>query len=309
MLKTNKNIRVLKFLIKILLFFSVVWLFSNQIKRITWEEWNAVEIQHFPLLLLVIGLVFVNWGLEYVKWNLLLKTAQISSNQPQKLKAFLAGILTGLLTPNLLGNFIGRLFYFQRRDRSAIILLTLFSNGAQFLASILFGIIAISWLGFPEKIGASVTTFYGFVSFFLLLLIVFAYFYFEHLAIIRSRKQFQKLALLFKNDTLFRFKLLLLSLLRHLVFSIQYVLVLKSVGISVDLSWMGWIWQVFFWSTLVPSLWMGKLFVRESIALLVLAPLTSNSALVLISSISLWILNQAIPALIGIPFLGKKKSV
>lgn len=309
MLKTNKNIRVLKFLIKILLFFSVIWLFSNQIKRITWEEWNAVEIQHFPLLLLVIGLVFVNWGLEYVKWNLLLKTAQISSNQPQKVKAFLAGILTGLLTPNLLGNFIGRLFYFQRRDRSAIILLTLFSNGAQFLASILFGIIAISWLGFPEKIGASVTTFYGFVSFFLLLLFVFAYFYFEHLAIIRSRKQFQKLALLFKNDTLFRFKLLLLSLLRHLVFSIQYVLVLKSVGISVDLSWMGWIWQVFFWSTLVPSLWMGKLFVRESIALLVLAPLTTNSALVLISSISLWILNQAIPALIGIPFLGKKKSV
>lgn len=296
-------------MIKILLFFSVIWLFSNQIKRITWEEWNAVEIQHFPLLLLVIGLVFVNWGLEYVKWNLLLKTAQISSNQPQKVKAFLAGILTGLLTPNLLGNFIGRLFYFQRRDRSAIILLTLFSNGAQFLASILFGIIAISWLGFPEKIGASVTTFYGFVSFFLLLLIVFAYFYFEHLAIIRSRKQFQKLALLFKNDTLFRFKLLLLSLLRHLVFSIQYVLVLKSVGISVDLSWMGWIWQVFFWSTLVPSLWMGKLFVRESIALLVLAPLTTNSALVLISSISLWILNQAIPALIGIPFLGKKKSV
>lgn len=296
-------------MIKILLFFSVIWLFSNQVKRITWEEWNTVEIQHFPLLLLVIGLVFVNWGLEYVKWNLLLKTAQISSNQPQKVKAFLAGILTGLLTPNLLGNFIGRLFYFQRRDRSAIILLTLFSNGAQFLASILFGIIAISWLGFPEKIGASVTTFYGFVSFFLLLLIVFAYFYFEHLAIIRSRKQFQKLALLFKNDTLFRFKLLLLSLLRHLVFSIQYVLVLKSVGISVDLSWMGWIWQVFFWSTLVPSLWMGKLFVRESIALLVLAPLTTNSALVLISSISLWILNQAIPALIGIPFLGKKKSV
>lgn len=309
MLKTNKNIRVLKFLIKILLFFIVFWLFFNQIERITWDEWNTVRIQHFPLLLLAISLVFVNWGLEFVKWNLTLKTAQISSNRPQKIKAFLAGIVTGLLTPNLLGNFIGRLFYFQRRDRSAIILLTLFSNGAQFLASILFGIIAIYWLGFPEKIGASITNSYGFVSFFLLLLVVLAYFYFEHLPLIRSRKQFQKLALLFKNDIFFRFKLLLLSLLRHLVFSIQYVLVLKSVGITVDLSWMGWIWQVFFWSTLVPSLWMGKLFVRESIALLLLAPLTTNSALVLISSISLWILNQVIPALIGIPFLGKKKSV
>lgn len=296
-------------MIKILLFFIVFWLFFNQIERITWDEWNTVRIQHFPLLLLAISLVFVNWGLEFVKWNLTLKTAQISSNRPQKIKAFLAGIVTGLLTPNLLGNFIGRLFYFQRRDRSAIILLTLFSNGAQFLASILFGIIAIYWLGFPEKIGASITNSYGFVSFFLLLLVVLAYFYFEHLPLIRSRKQFQKLALLFKNDIFFRFKLLLLSLLRHLVFSIQYVLVLKSVGITVDLSWMGWIWQVFFWSTLVPSLWMGKLFVRESIALLLLAPLTTNSALVLISSISLWILNQVIPALIGIPFLGKKKSV
>lgn len=296
-------------MIKILLFSVVFWLFFNQVKRITWEEWHAVNIQHVSLLFLVFILVFVNWGLEYVKWNLLLKTAKISSNQPQKIKAFLAGILTGLLTPNLLGNFIGRLFYFQRRDRSSIILLTLFSNGAQFLASMLFGIIAIHWLGFPEKIGASIPPFFEFVSFFILLLIGLAYFYFEQLPVVRSRKEFQKLALLFKNDTFFRFKLLLLSLLRHLVFSIQYVLVLKSVGISVDLTWMGWIWHVFFWSTLVPSLWMGKLFVRESIALLVLAPLTTNVALVLISSISLWILNQAIPAMVGIPFLSKKKSV
>lgn len=296
-------------MIKILLFLSVVWLFSNQINRIRWEDWKAVEIQNYPLLILVIGFVFVNWGLEYAKWSLLLKTAKISSNQPQKVKAFLAGILTGLLTPNLLGNFIGRLLYFQRRDRSSIILLTLFSNGAQFLASMLFGIIAILWLGFPEKIGASIPPFFGFVSFFIILLIVLAYFYFEQLPIVRRRKEFQKLALLFKNDTFFRFKLLLLSLLRHLVFSTQYVLVLKSVGIVVDLAWMGWIWQVFFWSTLVPSLWMGKLFVRESIALLVLAPLTTNVALVLISSITLWILNQAIPAMVGIPFLSKKKSV
>ncbi len=309
MLKTNKNIRVLKFLIKILLFFIVFWLFFNQIKRITWDEWNTVRIQHFPLLLLAISLVFVNWGLEYLKWNLTLKTAQISSNRPQKTKAFLAGILTGLLTPNLLGNFIGRLFYFQRRDRSAIILLTLFSNGAQFLASILFGVIAIGWVGLPEKIGNSLSTPYGYLSIFALIIVILTYFFFERLPFIRKRKQFQKLAVLFKNDTFFRFKLLTISLIRHFVFSLQYMLVLTSVGISVDFTWMGWIWQVFFWATLIPSLWMGKLFVRESIALLILAPLTTNSALVLISSISLWILNQAIPALVGIPFLGKKKNV
>lgn len=308
MLKTNKNIRVLKFLIKILLFFIVFWLFFNQVRRISWEEWKAIKIQNFPLLFLAIVLVVVNWGFEYLKWNLLLKTAKISSEPPQKIKAFLAGILTGLLTPNLLGNFIGRLFYFQRRDRSSIIILTFFSNGAQFLASILFGVLAVAWLGLPETIAESISILNWYIISFLLIFILLVYFLFEHLPYIRSQKQIIKLTILLKNDLFFRIKLLLFSLMRHIVFSLQYVLVLKSVGISVDFTWMGWIWQVFFWATLIPSLWMGKLFVRESMALLVLATLTPNSALIFISSISLWILNQAIPAMIGIPFLGKKKN-
>lgn len=295
-------------MIKILLFFIVFWLFFNQVRRISWEEWKAIKIQNFPLLFLAIVLVVVNWGFEYLKWNLLLKTAKISSEPPQKIKAFLAGILTGLLTPNLLGNFIGRLFYFQRRDRSSIIILTFFSNGAQFLASILFGVLAVAWLGLPETIAESISILNWYIISFLLIFILLVYFLFEHLPYIRSQKQIIKLTILLKNDLFFRIKLLLFSLMRHIVFSLQYVLVLKSVGVSVDITWMGWIWQVFFWATLIPSLWMGKLFVRESMALLVLATLTPNSALIFISSISLWILNQAIPAMIGIPFLGKKKN-
>jgi hypothetical protein len=61
-----------------------------------------------------------------------------------------------------------------------------------------------------------------------------------------------------------------------------------------------WIWQIFLWTTLVPSLWFGKLVIRESIALLVLGSVGFGQVEILTSSILIWIFNLAIPSLIGI---------
>jgi hypothetical protein len=98
------------------------------------------------------------------------------------------------------------------------------------------------------------------------------------------------------------------SLLRHGIFSLQYWLLLKAFGLEISWEWFGWIWQVFFWSTLIPSLWFGKLFIRESMALLILAPLTTEPSVILFASLILWVINQIVPALVGIPFITKKQS-
>ena len=61
-----------------------------------------------------------------------------------------------------------------------------------------------------------------------------------------------------------------------------------------------WIWQIFLWTTLVPSLWFGKLIIRESIALLVLGSVGFGQVEILTSSILIWLVNLAFPALISI---------
>lgn len=310
MIKAKKNIEVFTFLLKILLFFALIWLFFNQVKRIDWSKWNDVTLQSPLLLAVVILLVFANWGFEFLKWDVVLNFSGVRSSGKMRFRSFLAGIITGLLTPNMIGNFIGRMFYFQRRDRVAIVLLTLFANAAQFLASIFFGLIAVLWLGIPGKSFA-----WSHESFLLTVILLFSlltllYLKFERipLKVVTGNKYIRRIIPLMKRRSFFRVKLLLLSLARHFIFSLQYWLLLKTFGLEIDLSWFGWIWQVFFWATLIPSLWFGKLVIRESMALWILAPLTGNPALILFASVFLWILNQAVPAATGIPYLRTQKA-
>lgn len=310
MTQANKNTGILTFLLKILLFGALMWLFFNQVKRADWSKWNDFSL-HSPFLLgIVILLVFVNWGLEFAKWSVVLHFSGVRASPRVRLRSFLAGIITGLLTPNMIGNFIGRMFYFQRRDRVSIILLTLFANAAQFLASIFFGLIAVLWLGVPGKGFAWKHDTFLITVILAMGVLTLLYFTFERLPLplVRENKYIRRIRPLVTRRGFFRLRLLMLSFVRHFVFSLQYWLLLKAFGLPADLMWLGWIWQVFFWATLIPSLWFGKLVIRESMALWILAPLTTHPALVLFASVFLWVLNQAVPAATGIPYLRTQKS-
>ena len=308
MIKFTQKIQTISFLVKILLFLAVIWLFYNQLNKIDWSNINDLHLQKPILFIFTIVLVFFNWFFEYLKWDEVLKTSNSKTSLKIKIKSFLAGIVTGFLTPNMIGNFIGRMFYFQRRERIPIILLTLFSNAAQFIASILFGFIALIWLGAPKVIAFENSDFYLAILSPILVLLMWAFFRFEKIKVgfITRMKIYKKSVPLMLNAKNFRFKLMIFSLVRHGIFSLQYWLLLQAFGLEIGWEWFGWIWQVFFWSTLIPSLWFGKLFIRESMALLILAPLTSEPSIVLFTSLILWSINQILPSLLGIPFITKK---
>lgn len=310
MAKTIKNTRIPVLLLKICLLVLLSWLFYRQFSKISWSEATSFTVYHPFSLIVAVPLVFVNWGFEWLKWGEILRMSDIRCTFEVRMKSFLAGIMTGLLTPNMLGNFIGRMFWFQRRDRPALILLTLFSNAAQFLASIIFGLLAIAWLGIQDLgIPWSREKFLFFTSIGLLVLVL-VYLFVEKipLAIIRSNKWMDRLVPWMQQSRFFRFRLLLFSILRHGVFSCQYWLLLQAFGLDAEITWFGWIWQVFFWATLIPSLWFGKIVIRESMALWILGPLTGNPGIVLFTSVFLWVINQGIPAAIGIPYFRKNKT-
>ncbi len=310
MIKFTQKKQTISFLVKILLFLAVIWLFYNQISKIDWSNINDLHIEQPLFFAITILLVFVNWFFEYLKWDEVLKVSESQVSLRTRIKSFLAGIVTGFLTPNMLGNFIGRMFYFQRRERIPIILLTLFSNAAQFIASIAFGFIALIWLGTPKIIAFENSDFYLALLAPILVLLIWAFMRFEKikLGFITRMKIYQRSIPLLQHAKAFRFKLMVFSLLRHGIFSLQYWLLLKAFGLEISWEWFGWIWQVFFWSTLIPSLWFGKLFIRESMALLILAPLTTEPSVILFASLILWVINQIVPALVGIPFISKKQS-
>lgn len=78
----------------------------------------------------------------------------------------------------MLGNFIGRFYYFEKQYRLIIKAFTMLSNFGQFLASITFGTVAVFWMG--ELIVWHNVNQLMYVLLFIVLLSYLAYFYVDN---------------------------------------------------------------------------------------------------------------------------------
>ena len=108
---------------------------------------NTITSIHYLSLFFVLILVFPNYWMEYKKWELIVRSTDRSVSFATKIQSFFAGIITGMITPNMQGNFIGRIYYFPRKVRLPITLLTLTANLGQFCVTVILGISALFLLG------------------------------------------------------------------------------------------------------------------------------------------------------------------
>jgi hypothetical protein len=92
---------------------------------------------------------------------------------------------------------------------------------------------------------------------------------------------------------------MLYSLLRHAVFSTQFALTLYAFGIAISVQLFFAVWVTYLIMTLIPSPLIGKLLIRESVALFVLGAMSINSTAILMSTVIIWFINLSIPAIIG----------
>ncbi len=251
----------------------------------------------------------LNWYFEWKKWGV---TLQVSGARPLKenrYHAFLAGILSGMLTPNLLGNFLGRIYYFKRADRYILTYLTLLGNFSQFLISIIFGGIALIVLKkFPFDYSLERLQ-YLLIA--LIFVAIIGYFFSEYL-ILKRRTRNRIVERLGENGTFtfFKLKTLMFSMFRHFVFTLQFVLMLIAFGGVSSWILILWVWQVYLWVTMFPSLILGKVLIRDSIAVLVLiyAGIGMQSISILVASFLIWLINLLVPTLFALFILKQKKS-
>lgn len=306
-----KNYKLSKWLFQLILLGLVCYFFYQQLSKISISSFGEIKLVSPMEIVVSILLVFLNWYAEFLKWRISVKLVHKESSKNIQFKSFMSGVLSGFLTPNLLGNFVGRMYYFKRVHRSSIILLSLLSNSAQFLASMLFGVLSLFLLNFPFQInenwiiGLQVLT----TSAILVCLIYYFSFEFYYPRYFKRKKWFGIFLQRLKSVKSIRIKLLLLSLLRHFVFTLQYVLVLHAFGVTFKLEVYILIWNVYFWSTLIPSLWFGKLIIRESVAIWIFTLNGYEGEVVLLSSVIIWFINQGLIAIVSVPFLKWKQDV
>ncbi|MFT6922553.1 MAG: hypothetical protein ACJA1C_001558 [Crocinitomicaceae bacterium] len=298
MLKTKKNQKNIFLFVKLILFTGVLYVLYSQINQFDKNEWAAFHLVNPISFVVAVLLVYPNIWLAYMKWKLTLSTIGTDSDKKTRVQSFFAGIVTGILTPNMIGNFIGRFYYFERKHRSQIITFTLLCNFAAFIASVTFGTLAVLFMGRILVLKEShqlVTWLFACV-----LIAYIFYFFIDNLLARFKKKEFASdFKKILKKNRWYRVKILGLSYSRFIIFTLQFSLMLHAFGAELNFILIGSIWQVYLITMLVPSLFLGKIGVKEAIALAILGQLEINEFSILFASLIIWFVNTISPALIG----------
>lgn len=292
---------------KLILSVVVGYLLYAQISHFKSEDWFAVHLEHVWALLVAVVLVVPNIWLAYAIWTEIISALSLKTDRSVRIQSFFAGIITGLLTPNMIGNFIGRFYYFEKKERSQITAFTMLSNFGQYLASMTFGTLAVFWVGELLVWRSAGDLIY--MLLFIVIISYLIYFFIDNfMGRFRSAKFSSNFRAILKKNPWFRTRVLLLSFGRFAIFTTQFSLMLYAFGETWNWTLIAAIWQVYLLVMVAPSLFLGKVGVKESISLYVLTGLGLNPPTILLVSLLIWFLNTLSPALVGFVVCRKREN-
>lgn len=331
MAKLNKTYNIIIRLVILILTFYYLYnqlVYKHNLASISMYFQNIVEEKNFTFLLsIVIVLLPVNLLIESYKWQFVIaKLEKVSL--VNALKAVMAGISVSMFMPYRMGDFLGRIFILKKANRIQASLSSVLGSISQLIATIIYGIVAIV-LFFPEIMKRFDYTLNFWIysgviltAVLILAILIFAYLNFSAFSVIIkkiNRKVYNKIAKYIEVFSLYSvrdlLKILILSMLRYLVFSFQFYVLLKLFGIPLDFFHaMLLIAIIYLLISGVPTIALSELGVRGTISLYVfqmyfgkLITESNFSNGVISASSAIWIINLAFPALLGIIFIFRMK--
>jgi len=122
--------------------------------------------------------------------------------------------------------------------------------------------------------------------------------------LISRARYMQKIVKYFEQLKSFRRKQLLrilfLSFLRYLVFILQYILLLKLIGVEIAWDLCFWLLSVFYLvMALAPTIGFTELPVRAAASVELLGLYSNNVIAIQAASLGIWLINLVLPAIIG----------
>ena len=231
----------------------------------------------------------MHWLLEFFKWKIILRNLKLPEKQDKT--SFASGIISEFLIPGIPSNFIGRVFFFEKKNRFELSAWIQLANLTQFCVTLIFGLVSLFYLNLTPSRG-SIYVGIGLASLVLILFII------RKLKIIDMPKAIQGLSLR-KNNVKPIGLLSILSLIRFLIFSLQFGLILHSFSIAIEFQLFTYIWLSYLLVSFSPSLFLGNLVIRESVTVSVFQMANYPVLPVLYSAFFIWFVNNFLPVCIA----------
>lgn len=267
--------------------------------------------ERWVYLLCAILLVPVNWMLEVYKWKLLSGHIQ-QRNIIRFLREVFAGVSLSIITPQRLGEYVGRLAFFSPDYQLSSVSAQLHGTLAQLSVTLFGGILGLILLAnsniffLPEYFSADYLLIAAGIILIVLLALYFKYNRVKHLIILfldhlKLKSWSQKVALINKTNRLPLVWICCISFVRYSVYCFQFLLLLYFFEANIPwLLGLSVIALIYLIQSGVPLPSFFSLMIRSEIAILLLGNFIETPTSILSASYSLWIINLGIPALIGI---------
>lgn len=266
------------------------------------EAWRYLWLGGAALLLPL------NWGLEALKWRLLLRAFQPVSFR-KVMAAVMAGVAFSVITPGRVGEYGGRMWVLGREAVWGVAVSTLLGSACQWVVLLLAGGWGMASWGIWYEAAAP-------EAWYSALALAWAMAGLVVLALLNARWALTGISLL--PQARWRFRLLRrlmalrqyrpavvaralgLAALRYGVYAAQYYLLLRCFGLQAPGYWVfAGIAVIFLMQTGLPLSPLAGLPARGELARLVWSHLGMNSLGALAATYALFILNLGLPALIG----------
>lgn len=305
----------------IIILFSVLAYGFIIYKVIHFKELNSFDSNiffsntaNFLLFIAILVLMIINWSIEALKWQKLINKIQYFSFF-DSLGAVISGVTVGVFTPNRVGEIGGRIAFLDKGKRTYGVLATAIGSYAQFISTMIIGIVGfiIFLLIYPEKI--MLTTIFNeliaILLFLVLCLLIWIYFNIQKAASVLLKinffkKRSEQIQQISSVQIKSMFLILVLSILRYSVFFIQFYILLIIFNVKINLleAFVS-IGLTYLFMTIIPTTTLIELGIRGSLALFFIGIFSDNVIGIVLASIILWIINIAIPAVVGSYFLIK----
>ncbi|PLX20465.1 MAG: hypothetical protein C0597_04150 [Marinilabiliales bacterium] len=270
---------------------------------------------NFIFFISALLLMPINWCVETIKWRKLIESIQ-KLGFFYSYQAVFAGISMGIFTPNRIGEIGGRILFLEKGKRTYALLATSLGSFAQLITTIIAGLVGLIYLLklYPGTIHLSVMLHRLFIVVVIILLSLLLWLYFNTKSIkpillkfsfFKSREN----QISFFSDTKpsLLLQVIVLSMIRYMIFFVQFYLFLHffDIDLTIAQTFIS-VSLIYLFSALIPTTTLIELGIKGSLAIFFIGLFSTNYIGIVLSTIFLWIINLAIPALIGSIFFLKK---
>lgn len=250
-------------------------------------------------VLFLITLTIFNWFFEILKWKHLVSSITFISFK-NAMEQSLGALTASLLTPNRIGEYGAKAFYFPKLLRKKIMLLNLISNMMQMTTTTVFGIIGLLFFTTHFSMELNIVKLSLLILTFILIFLGVIY------TLKTSRFKikgfsFEKIREFLTSISLnIKIKGFLFSIIRYLIFSFQFYFLLQIFSVDITyLTAMIIITTMYLLTSVVPSIFIFDVVIKGSAAVYLFSVVSVNDLTILCIVTLMWVLNFVIPSMFG----------